>query len=100
MAEFIEELQPAARAKVFRTVKLLVQYGVWLKEPHTKQLRGKLRELRIKDSSGAVRIIYFTCTEKRIVLLHGFIKKTDKTPVRKIETSEKRMKDMAERSER
>jgi len=46
-----------------------------------KKVRGKIRELRIRDSEGAVRIFYFTFTGKRIVLSHGFIKKIARTPV-------------------
>ncbi len=92
-ADFIDSLPREARAKVFRLIKLLKDYGVLLKEPYTKQIRGKIRELRIKDSQGAVRILYFTYTGKRFILLHGFIKKTDKTPEREIEISEKRMND-------
>lgn len=96
-AEFINALPHGARAKVLRLIELLAKYGVLLKEPHTKHLRGKLRELRIKDSKGAVRVLYFTYTGRRFILLHGFIKKGDKTPEREIETAEKRMDDFIER---
>jgi phage-related protein len=82
---------------VFRLIKLLKDYGVLLKEPYTKQIRGKIRELRIKDSQGAVRILYFTFTGRRFILLHGFIKKADKTPEREIEIAEKRMNDFIHR---
>ncbi|MBI4847534.1 MAG: type II toxin-antitoxin system RelE/ParE family toxin [Nitrospirae bacterium] len=92
-SDFLESLSTDARAKVFRLIKLLKDYGVLLKEPYTKQIKGKIRELRIKDSQGAVRILYFTFTGKRFILLHGFIKKTDKTPEREIEIAEKRMND-------
>ncbi len=68
-----------------------------LKEPYTKQIRGKIRELRITNNRGAVRILYFTVTGKRLILLHGFIKKTDKTPEREVETAGKRMNDFIER---
>lgn len=88
---------PPARAKAIKLIDLLSEYGVLLKEPYTKQLRGKIRELRIKDSQGAVRILYFTFTGKRFILLHGFIKKTDKTPEREIEIAEKRMNDFIHR---
>ncbi len=82
---------------MFRLIKLLKDYGVLLKEPYTKQIRGKIRELRIKDSQGAVRILYFTFTGRRFILLHGFIKKADKTPEREIEIAEKRMNDFIHR---
>ncbi|HKZ72131.1 MAG TPA: type II toxin-antitoxin system RelE/ParE family toxin, partial [Nitrospirota bacterium] len=72
---------------------MLVEYGVLLKEPYTRQVRGKIRELRIKDSQGAIRVLYFTYTGKRFILLHGFIKKAEKTPVRDIVLAEKRMND-------
>jgi phage-related protein len=91
--EFFDSLSPKTRAKVVRLVDLLSNYGVLLREPYTKQIRGKIRELRIKDNQGAVRILYFTYTGKRFILLHGFIKKTDKTPLRDIEIAEKRMND-------
>jgi len=96
-ADFIDSLSNEARAKVFRLVKLLKDYGVSLKEPYTKQIKGKIRELRIKDSLGAIRILYFTYTGRRFILLHGFIKKTDKTPEREIEIAEKRMNDFMSR---
>jgi phage-related protein len=78
-------------------IDLLSAQGVLLKEPYTRQLRGKLRELRVKDHLGHVRVFYFTFTGGRFVLLHGFLKKTDKTPEREIDIAEKRMKDFINR---
>lgn len=97
VAEFINSLPERTRARTFRLVKLLKDYGVLLNEPYTKQVRGKTRELRIKDNQGAIRILYFTYTGRRFILLHGFIKKTDKTPIRDIEIAEKRMNDFLQR---
>ena len=97
VAEFIDTLPIETRAKVFRTIKLLKNYGVLLKEPYTRHVRGKIRELRIKDSAGAVRIFYLTFTGRRIILVHGFVKKTEKTPLNEIETAEKRMNDFINR---
>jgi len=68
-----------------------------LSEPYTKQVKGKIRELRVKDNRGAVGVLYFTFTGKRFILLHGFMKKTDKTPERDIEIAEKRMNDFLQR---
>ncbi|MEK6656849.1 MAG: type II toxin-antitoxin system RelE/ParE family toxin [Nitrospirota bacterium] len=96
-AEFINSLPKGARAKVFRTIKLLKDYGVLLKEPYSKQIKGKIRELRIKGSQGSIRILYFTYTGRRFVLLHGFIKKADKTPIRDIEIADKRVNDFLRR---
>lgn len=97
VADFIDSLPKAAEAKVLRLVALLADYGVLLKEPYTKQIKGKIRELRIKDNSGAIRILYFTYTGRRFILLHGLLKKTDKTPEGDIEIAEKRMADFLKR---
>lgn len=96
-AEFIEALSNEAKVRVFRIIKLLKEYGVLIKEPYTRQVRGKIRELRIKDNQGAIRILYLTYTGKRFILLHGFVKKTDKTPVNEIEIAEKRLNDFIHR---
>lgn len=82
---------------MFRIINLLKDYGVLLKEPYTRQVRGKIRELRIKDSRGNIRILYFTYAGRRFILLHGFIKKTDKTPFKEIEIAENRMNDFIQR---
>lgn len=97
VADFIDALPDKTRAKVFRIIKMLKDYGVLLKEPYTRQVKGKIRELRIKDNQGAIRILYFTFTGRRFILIHGFIKKTEKTPLRDIELAEKRMYDFLQR---
>ena len=95
---FLNALSEEARAKVARLIKLLAHYGVLLKEPYTKQIQGKIRELRIADQRGALRVLYFAYTGKRLILLHGFIKKIDKTPPQEIVIAEKRMQDFILRS--
>ena len=97
LTEFLNDLPIKTRAKVVKLIDLLAGYGVLLKEPYTRQIRGMIRELRVKDNLGHVRVFYFTFTGRRFVLLHGFLKKTDKTPEREIELAEKRMKDFIER---
>lgn len=96
-ADFINALSKETQVKILRTIKLLKDYGVLLKEPYTKQVRGKIRELRLKDSQGSIRVLYFTYTGRRFILLHGFIKKTDKIPEREIAIAEKRMNDFIDR---
>ena len=48
----------------------------------------------MKDSSGIVRAIYVTAVGKRIVIVHVFAKKTQKTPRREIETALRRAKEV------
>lgn len=95
--EFLDGLPVGTRARIVKLIDLLSESGVLLKEPYTRHNRGKLRELRVKDSLGHIRVLYFTFTGRRFVLLHGFAKKTGKTPEREIDLAEKRMQDFIER---
>jgi phage-related protein len=97
VADFIDSLPVGTQTKVFRLIDLLGDYGVLLKEPYTKQIKDKIREIRIKDKRGAIRVLYFTFTGRRFILLHGFAKKSDKTPEKEIEIAEKRMTDFLQR---
>ena len=97
VADFIDSLPTEVQAKVLRLINLLADYGVLLKEPYTKQIRGKLRELRITAKSGEVRVFYFAFAEGRMVLLHGFVKKARRTPIRDIEIAERRLDDFVNR---
>jgi phage-related protein len=97
VAEFIDSLPIGAQAKIFRLIGLLARYHVLLKEPYTKQIKGKVRELRMVDAVGNIRVLYFGYTGKRFVLLHGFAKKEGRTLTRNIEIAEKRMQDYVQR---
>jgi hypothetical protein len=55
-------------------VDLLAERGVLLGEPYTRQLRGKLRELRFHLAGEAVRISYWVAPGRRIILLTVFRK--------------------------
>ena len=99
--EFLFSLSPKLRAKAFRDIELLQKYGSELKEPYVKALKGKnkrdLYELRIKFSNDIARIFYFTYFNDKYVLLHGFIKKTMKTPAKEIEKAKNYMEDYKRR---
>ena len=72
---------------------MLEKFGLELKEPYVKHLENKLYEVRVKDQQGIYRIIYFAHTGKKFVLLHGFVKKTQKTPKKELELAKLRMKE-------
>lgn len=92
--EFLDAIDDKAAAKFFRCFALLEEHGIEVREPYVKSLtgHGKLKEIRVKAAPNIYRIIYFIHIGKRIVLLHGFVKKTEKTPPGEIEIAEKRMK--------
>jgi len=95
--DFIDSLSEEGQAKILRYIQLLLKYGVLLKEPYTRRVEGKIREVRTTDQTGKIRILYFTYTGKRFVLLHGFIKKAKKTPPEDIKIAQKRMDDFLRR---
>ena len=97
--DFIDDLSPESKAKYIFIADLLTDYGLNVREPYVKPIAGtrKLFEMRIKDKQNIQRIFYFAFTGKTLVLLHGFTKKTDKTPSREIAIAEKRMKDLISR---
>jgi phage-related protein len=82
--EFINSLSRQQRAKAIHEIEILEQFGTELKMPHAKHIDGKLWELRIKAGNDISRIFYFIHTGNHIILLHGFIKKTQKTPAAEI----------------
>ena len=87
--EYLLTLPPKLRAKAFSEIELLEKHGSDLWEPYTKPIKGDkykdLFELRVKFSSDISRIFYFTFRNNTFVLLHGFTKKTDKTPPTELE---------------
>jgi len=82
--EFLNSLPEKHHAKALRDIDVLEKYGTKLREPHVKHIGGKLWELRIKSASDISRIFYFLPIGTNLVLLHGFVKKTQKTPNREI----------------
>lgn len=69
-------------------------HGPDLGMPHTRAMGDGLFELRLKAAEGIARIFYCTVVGRKIVVLHQFIKKTDKTPPRELETARRRMKEI------
>jgi phage-related protein len=85
---FIDGLQPQTQAKIIKKVELLEQYGPDINLPHAKHLQSNLYELIIHGRQ-EVRIFYCYINH-RIYLVHGFIKKTQKTPPKEIIIAGKR----------
>ncbi len=78
------DARPKAKVKVFRILQNIKEYGLTIVIPHIKKLADTpLWEIRILGED-SVRILYITKQEKKIFLLHAFIKKTDKTPEKEI----------------
>jgi phage-related protein len=61
-------------------------------EPRVKHIEGKIWELRAKASEGIARGLYVTMTGRRVVVLHVFIKKSQKMPRSALDIARERMK--------
>ncbi len=91
----IEALPAKLRARLIRLLETVENVGLEaLREPHVKHLDGKLWELRVRAEEGIARGIYVTAAERRVVVLHVFVKKSRKTPRRALATARERMKRM------
>lgn len=71
----------------------MLQYGPDLGMPHTRAMGDGLFELRLKSQEGIGRVFYCLLVKQRIVMLHQFVKKTDKTPPRELKIARRRMKE-------
>jgi phage-related protein len=87
---FIEALPVDDRASVRARITFLAEIGNRAREPLSKSLGSGLFELRVK----ACRIFYCFKPGGVIVLLHGFMKKSQKTPRREMEIAQKRMEEV------
>jgi len=92
IGEFINRLPVRDRAKVRNALRLLREFGVLLKLPHARHIKRELWELR----AGAIRLLYFAHTRRRFIILHGFRKKTRRTPRWEIAIAERRMAELLE----
>ena len=81
-------------ARYLRLTDLMLEFGSNLGMPHTRFIEEGLLELRIKSKEGIARIFYCTLVGKRIVMLHLFIKKTNKTPKKELQIAKNRMKEV------
>lgn len=92
-----KELQnfPAGiRKRTYQLLQRMVEHGPFLGMPHTKALGGGLFEIRAKGPEGIGRVFYCVLIERRIILLHSFVKKAQKTPQTDLEKAIARMKEV------
>ena len=99
--KFISSLPTKLRAKVMRDLDLLEKYGFNLGLPYVRKIQGakyeKLYEMRTKFASNITRIFYFFETKDGIVILNGYLKKSDKTDKKELDKALKYMNDYLER---
>ncbi len=95
--EFLGSLDLKTQARFDWSIEQLRVRNVAAQEPLVRHVGGKLWELRRESGTNIYRLLYFFFTGRRIVFVHGFQKKTQKTPRSEIELAEKRMEHFVER---
>lgn len=82
------------REKILAYIGALARFGTRMGKPYVKHIVDDIWELRPLDN----RIFFFYWQDNKFVLLHHFIKKTQKTPEREINKAKNNLKDFLERN--
>ncbi len=94
VAEMVERWPVGVRARYLRILELMAEHGPDLGMPHTKAMGSGLFEIRARGREGIGRAFYCTVTDQRIVILHAFVKKTQKTPPRELSIARARQQEV------
>ena len=83
--DFLRSLDTKMRAKTTRTILLLEEKGILLREPYSKPLDDGIFELRTQAGNNITRVLFFFFVGNVAVLTNGFVKKSQKTPSAEIQ---------------
>jgi len=81
-------------ANFVHIAEMIEKLGPNLGKPYVGSLKDGLYEIRAKGKEGIGRSIYCTLKGQEVVILHSFIKKTQKTPKKDLSLAKKRMKEV------
>ena len=90
----IEKLPVKILARYYALIDRMMELGPNLGEPHTKVMGDGLFELRIKAQEGIARVFYCVVVKKEIWMVHSFIKKDQKTPLKELKIAHNRLKEI------
>lgn len=93
--DYLLSLQESSSTKAFKLIRLLQTFGNHLGMPYSKQISNNLFELRARGQQ-EIRIFY-CFHENQAVIIHAFIKKSQKTPQKEIETALERISSLTNR---
>jgi len=92
----ILSLPDGLQARYFKLTDMMLIHGSNLGLPHTKSLSDGLFELRLKNREGIGRVFYCTKIGQNIIMLHSFVKKSQKIPKKEMDIARKRLKEVKE----
>lgn len=94
--DWLLQQNPKVQANYSTKFGLLQEFGLKLHEPHVKTLGPKIFELRIRCEKICYRMLFSPVPSRRFIMLHAFVKKSQKTPRSDIQIAEKRLADFKE----
>ena len=92
--ESVLNLPDGLLARYLRLTDLMLEFGPNLGMPHTKVVKDSLFELRIKSKEGIARVFFSTLIKKRIIILHVFVKKSQKISQKEFNLAWSRLKEV------
>ncbi len=95
--DFLDGLSVKAREKCLSYVELLVEKGFSLPANYIKKVEGELWELRPEFGGTEYRLFYFLMVKDKFVIIHAFVKRTQRTPTREITTALNRIEEVKAR---
>jgi phage-related protein len=87
----IMEFPAGILAHFLRFADLMAQVGPNLGMPHSRPMGNGLFELRLRGREGIARVFYCTAAERQVVVLHAFVKKTARTPLKEMRIAKARL---------
>lgn len=87
--DWLKELDKDDRKTIGEDIKL-VQFRWPLGLPLVRKMEANLWEVRSNLSGGRIARVFFTVRNGEMALLHGYVKKSQKTPARDLETAQRR----------
>jgi phage-related protein len=90
--DFLQGLSKSGKPRIYAVLAMLEEHGNRLLMPHSRSLGEGLHEIRVSHAEGPFRIIYCFRPGRRIVLLHGFVKRTEQTPKADLDMARARKK--------
>lgn len=81
-------------ANFLHILEMIEEFGPALGKPHTAPMGNGLFEIRAKGKEGIGRALFCAVKGQEIVILHSFIKKTQRTPKKELEKARRRLKEL------
>ena|SRR5437016_12662204 len=99
LQQAIRDLPANLRARYVHLVERMAAFGPDLGMPHTRAFGKGLFELRMKAKEGIGRVFFCTLPARRIMMLHAFVKKSEKTPRNELRTARRRQKEVEDNAD-